>query len=319
LRAFAYLLDRSVLAIHPLNKAICRGSIASTAAADGFLDTNVFRVVRRLNERRSPESTLSVAAEMMPSALCMAHKAELMFAAMANDRSRLVVGYFPLIDELNHAYFDLLETEWPGGRVSELYCASVALVDQLLARIMQAAGPDTLVVVSSDHGAASTRKVLHLNELFAAEGLVKRTGSAYDLPRSAAFYHPSDCGQVIARRNVDQRRILAALRRVRERAQAEFGIDIGMQEGSGDDPYIAFLFPLGDGYFTGNPPGPGRPPLNSGRRGGHHLSPLSPTPWIQAMLGLWSPRSAALAQELPSIPTDNKNVKDFLLEAMGEK
>jgi hypothetical protein len=228
------------------------------------------------------------------------------------------VGYFPLIDVLNHAYCDLLETEWPDGRVSELYCASVALVDKLLERVMQAAGQDTLVVVSSDHGAASSRKLLHLNELLAAEGIVKRSGDEYDLPRSAAFYHPSDCGQVVARHNGDRAAILAALRRALDRARQEFGIDIGMQEGGGDDPYIAFLFPLGDGYFTGNHPGRGRPTLDSARRGGHHLSPLSPTPWIQAMLGLWSPRSAALAKELPAIPTDNKDVKDFLLAAMGE-
>ncbi|MFI5369314.1 MAG: hypothetical protein ACHQ1F_09915 [Spirochaetia bacterium] len=111
---------------------------------------------------------------------------------------------------------------------------------------------------------------------------------------------------------------MAALRRGLDRARREFGIEIGMVEGSGDDPYVAFLFPLGDGYFTGNPPGRGRPALDGARRGGHHLSPFSPTPWIQAMLGLWSPRSTGLSKELPAVPADNKDVKDFLLEAMGE-
>jgi hypothetical protein len=317
--AFAHLLDGSVLIINPLIKAVSRGSIPGTAAMDGFMDTNVFRVVRRLNERRGAKSILSVAAEMMPSELCMAQKADLMRAAITNERSRLVVGYFPLIDELNHAYFDLLESEWPEGRVSELYCASVALVDQLLDRVMSAAGQDTLVVVSSDHGAASSRKLLYLNELLAAEGLVRRSGDAYDLRRSMAFYHPSDCGQVVARQNVDRMAALSGLRRALEHARGEHGVDIGMQEGSRDDPYIAFLYPLGDGYFTGHPPGRGRPVLDRGRRGGHHLSPLSPTPWIQAMLGLWSPRSAALTKVLPGVPSDNKDVKSFLLEAMGER
>ncbi len=318
LKVFAHLLDRSALVFHPLNDAVIRGSLGGTSAGDGFLDTNVFRVVRRLNERRSADSILSVAAEMMPSELCMAQKAKLMSTAIANERSRLVVGYFPLIDELNHAYFDLLETEWPAGRVSGLYFASVALVDRLLEEVMQAAGQDTLVVVSSDHGAGSIRKQVHLNELLAAEGLVKRSADAYDLPRSAAFYHPSDCGQVIARASADRPAILSALRRALDRARREFGIDIGMQAGIGDDPYIAFLFPLGDGYFTGHHPGRGRPALDGARRGGHHLSPFSPTPWIQAMLGLWSPRSTALSKELPAIPADNKDVKSFLLEVMGE-
>jgi hypothetical protein len=318
LRAFVHLLDRSVLVFHPLNTPVTRGSIVGTSAADGFLDTNVFRLVRRMNERRSAEASVSVAAEMMPSELSTAHKAELLSAAIVNERSRLVVSYFPLIDELNHAYFDLLETEWPDGRVSELYCAAMALVDKMLERVMEGAGKDALVVLSSDHGAGSIRKQVHLNELLAAEGLVKRSADAYDLPRSAAFYHPSDCGQVVGRDNGDRTAILAGLRRALDRARSEFGIDIGMQEAGGDDPYIAFLFPLGDGYFTGNHPGRGNPALDTLRRGGHHLSPFSPTPWIQAVLGLWSPRSAALARELPAIPSDNKDVKSFLLEVMGE-
>jgi hypothetical protein len=318
LKAVAHLLDRSVLVFHPLNHAVTRGSIAGAPPSQGFLDTNVFRVVRRLNERRDTDARIPVSAEMMVSELCMAQKAMFMGGAIENGHSRLVVGYFPLIDELNHAYFDSLETEWPDGRVTELYLAAAALVDGLLEQVMHAAGQDTLVVVSSDHGAGPIRKQVHLNELLAAEGLVKRSTRAYDLPRSAAFYHPSDCGQVVARGGTDRAPILAALRRALDRARREFGIDIDMEEGGSDDPYIAFLFPLGDGYFTGNPPGRGRPMLDSGRRGGHHLSPFSPTPWIQAMLGLWSPRSKELSKELPPVPADNKDVKNFLLEAMGE-
>ncbi len=318
LRAIAYLLDRSVLIFHPLIKAVARGMVAGAAASDGFLDTNVFRVARALNERCQSDALLPVSAEMLPSELSMDQKAKLMSAAIANERSRLVIGYFPIIDELNHAYFDLLETEWPNGRVSELYCASVALVDKVLGQVMNAAGQDDLVVVSSDHGAGSIRRQIHLNELLAAEGLVRRSETAYDLPRSSAFYHPSDCGQVVARNRADLAAILSALRRALDRARQEFGVDIGMQEGSSDDPYIAFLFPLGDGYFTGRHPARGRPVLDRTRRGGHHLSPFSPTPWIQAMLGLWSPRSGSLVKELPAIPADNKDVKSYLLEVMGE-
>ena len=317
-KVLAQLLDRSALFFHPLNNAVTRGSTAGASAADGFLDTNVFRVVRRLNERRDSDARIPVSAEMMVSELCMAQKGKLMGGAMADKHSRLVVCYFPLVDELNHAYFDVLETEWPDGRVSELYLVAVALVDKLLEQVMQAAGPDTLVVVSSDHGAGSIRKQVHLNELLASEGLVKRSADAYDLSRSSAFYHPSDCGQVVSRRGADRASMLAALRRALDRARREFAIDIGMQEGSSDDPYIAFLFPLGDGYFTGRPPGRGRPMLDRARRGGHHLSPFSPTPWIHAMLGLWSPRSNKLSEELPAIPADNKDVKNFILEAMGE-
>ena len=90
-----------------------------------------------------------------------------------------------------------------------------------------------------------------------------------------------------------------------------------MKEGGGEDPYLAFLYPLSDGYFTGHAPGRGRPVLRKAS-GGHHLSPLSPTPWIQAMLGLWSPRTRALAREVPPIPTANTGVKGFLLGCWEE-
>jgi hypothetical protein len=36
------------------------------------------------------------------------------------------------------------------------------------------------------------------------------------------------------------------------------------------------------------------------------------------MLGLWSPRFGALAKDPPATPTDNKDVKCFLLRVMGE-
>lgn len=315
--AFAHLLDRSILVLSPLNQPATRGAAPDPAVTAGFLDTNVFRVVRRLNEGRDAADSLPVTVEMMPSERCMTQKADLMLGAISNAHSRLVVGYFPLIDELNHVYFDQLESEWPGGRVSELFCASVALVDRLLSRVMAAADQDTLVVVSSDHGAASSRSLLHLNELLAAEGLVRRRGNGYDLRRSMAYYHPSDCGQVVAQGEIDRPKALSSLRRTLQRAQQEYGVDIGVLEGSRSDPYLAFLYPLGKGYFTGDPPDPGKPVLDRGRGGGHHLSPLSPTPWIQAMLGLWSPRSVRLAKDLSVIPDDNKDVKCFLLQGMG--
>jgi hypothetical protein len=173
------------------------------------------------------------------------------------------------------------------------------------------------MVVSSDHGAGPIGSLLHLNELLAAEGLVRRRVDGYDLRASAVFYHPSDCGQVLIRKGIDRKKAMAALRRSIARAHREHGVEIGIQEGVGEDPYLAFLYPLADGYFTGHPPGGGMPVLDTGRRGGHHLSPLSPTPWMQAMLGLWSPRSKSLERELPSLPVENAKVKAFLLETMG--
>lgn len=314
--AYAHLVEKNLLLVSPLTIPGLRGAAAGGPGSDYSIDSNAFREVRGINDHREASEQVPVKAEMAPSELSMDRKTELMLSAIARTSSRLVVGYFPIIDEFSHVYADRLEQDWPRGRVSELFSACASTVDRLLSRVMAASDGDTLVVVSSDHGAASTRKLLHLNELLAAEGLVRRAGGGYDLRASQVFYHPSDCGQVLARPGVDREKSLAALRRAIGRAGAEHGVEIGLSEGGGEDPYLAFLYPLADGYFTGHPPGRGRP-LVKKASGGHHLSPLSATPWIQATLGLWSPRSHALVQELPPVPSENAGVKAFLLETMG--
>lgn len=331
-RAYAQLLDRSLLVLSPLNTAMVRGAVAGALAdsgdwMEGFLDANVFRSARKLNEGRAPADRIRLSTEMHVSAMSMKQKSDLMLGAARNPHSRLVVGYFPLIDEYNHAYVDLLESQWPdpaspgtAGRATEVFLECAALVDDMLGRLMAAAGPDTLLVVSSDHGAMSHRSVLHVNELFAAAGLVRRISaesglSGYDFRRSAAYYHPSDCGQVVVnqaearRRGLSRRDLSGRVRAIADQA------GVGMAEGGPDSPYLAFFFPLGDKYFTGRPPGRGRPALDGDRAGGHHLSPLSPTPWIQAVLGLWSSRSTI--EGFGSMPTANRDLKPFLLDQMG--
>jgi hypothetical protein len=338
--AYAQLLDPSVLVLTPLNVAMVRGGIVgpptgSSESLNGFLDANVFRAARRLNEDRASAERIPLSAEMLLSAVSMKQKSDLMLAAVGNPHSRLVVGYFPLVDEYNHAYADLLESEWPdpagppalggasagiAGRATEVFLECAALVDDLLARLMAAAEPDTLLVVSSDHGAMSHRSLLHVNELFAEAGLVRRApeGSSpggYDLRRSAAYYHPSDCGQVVVghaelqRHGLDRPNLIRRVRAIAGQA------GIGMVEGGPDAPYLAFFYPLGDGYYTGRPPRRGRPALDGKKAGGHHLSPLSPTPWIQAVLGLWSSGSTAAA--FGNAPAANCGLKSYLLDQLG--
>jgi len=339
-RVFAQLLDSSLLVLSPLNKAMVRGAVpASGGMRDGFLDANAFRAARGLNKDRPPAARIPLPAELLLSTASMKQKTDLMLAAAAGTQSRLVVGYFPLIDEYNHAYVDMLESQWPRadgqpegqpegagavtggpGRATEVFLGCAALVDDLLARLMAAAGPDTLLIVSSDHGAMSHRSVLHVNELFVASGLVKRrvggsSPAGYDLRRSAAYYHPSDCGQVVVndaearRRGFDRAGLLSRVRAIADKAGA------GLLEGAPDLPYIAFFFPLGDRYFTGRPPRHCRPALDAHKAGGHHLSPLSPTPWIQAVLGLWS--SSAAVGAFGDAPTANCDLKNYILAQMG--
>lgn len=330
-RVMAQLLDSTLLVLSPLNPAMVRGGMSNgsvpgagaiAAEAGGrFLDTNVFRATRRLNQDRAPNSRVPLEAEMMSSVLSMRQKIDLMAAAARSGEPRLVVGYFPLIDEFNHAYVDLLDSEWPEGRASEVFLACVSLVEELLDRLMRLAGPETLVVVSSDHGAMPHRSMLHINERLAEAGLVRRAAvrpahGGYDLHRSTAYYHPSDCGQVIFNEEEARLRHLVLPQVMGRLHSVADGVGIGMQVPDPHAPYIAFLYPLGDCHFTGAPPRKGRPALDSGKAGGHHLSPLSGSTWMQAVLGLWSSSPEARGA-LRAVPTANTALSPFLLDHMG--
>jgi len=315
--AFLYLLDRSTLVVAPIRPAMLRGGLHPATAGEDFVDLDVFRHVRRLHQRLGNETTISVAAEVAPASMAMSQKEDLMIETIRAGSSALVIGYFPVIDEYNHVYADRLESEWPEGRASQVFSSCALLVDQCIAKVMAEADEDTLVVVSSDHGSVAHRSILHINELFADAGLVRRADFGYDLSRSLAFYHPSDCGLVMTRNRTDAPRLLAGIRGALDRARAEMKVDIGLLEGGPEDPYLAFLYPMADGYFTGNAPGMGRSALEWGKAGGHHLSPLTPNPWIQAVLGLWSPRKGAKAEISGSIPNENRGLKSFLINSLG--
>jgi hypothetical protein len=109
--------------------------------------------------------------------------------------------------------------------------------------------------------------------------------------------------------------LLAAIRRVVDLANGKYSANIALEPGRQSLPYAAFLYPLGDTYFTGRAPRKGRPTLDRKKQGGHHLSPLSPTPWIQALIGLWSPSQRI--RTLPPIPSANCGLKAFLLDLLG--
>ena len=63
---------------------------------------------------------------------------------------------------------------------SGLFSACARMVDDLLGGLMSGMDDDTLLVVSSDHGAMAQRSFLHLNEVFAAAGLTRKKADGYD-------------------------------------------------------------------------------------------------------------------------------------------
>jgi hypothetical protein len=240
--------------------------------------------------------------------------------------ARLFMIYFSLIDELSHAYLDQIEESWPAGRGSEIARRSYALLDAYLGRIMEEADQRTLVAVSSDHGQAPFRRILRLNELFLEAGLVKSGGRGYDWRRSPAFYHPADCGQVVVnpgrvrRGGLSRETLLRRAVDCIEAANKGFDARIAYRIGEPPDPYLLFLYPRGDTYFTGKGR-PGEGILDSERRGGHHLSPYCPSEWIRSLLALWSPGGLPATDgpggQACQPPGRNTELKSYLLAWLG--
>jgi hypothetical protein len=246
---------------------------------------------------------------------------ELALSVVRELRSTLTVLYFSLIDELCHVYLDQIEGSWPEGRAAELLRRCYGLLDSYIGRMMDCLDENTLLVLSSDHGQAPYRRVLRLNDLLAKIGLVRRGKKGYDLRRSVAYYHPANCGQVVVNPRIAYKAGLSRegigkqVLRCVEQANSSLGAEISFLWGGENDPYLLFLYPRADTHLTGRYD-PETEVLDSGLRGGQHLSPLCPTPWIQAILGLWSP--AGLAFDRQSIPDRNADVKNFLLRYLFE-
>jgi hypothetical protein len=247
----------------------------------------------------------------------MRQKSGLMQWAVRNTPAGLTICYVPLMDEFNHTWFHLCDSRPADPRADQLFGECGAMIDAFLAELMAMADNETLLVVSSDHGALPFRRLLHLNEVFVDAGLVRRAGRGYDYARSTAWYHPSDCGQVVVNEREARHRglarpalraaALAALKHVND----AHGARIAAAEPGPSDPFLLYLYPESDTYFTGDPPSPGKPALDPRRSGGHHLSPLTASTWIDAMIGLWSPRSGARAAD--GVPARNVELKEFVL------
>ena len=270
---------------------------------------NLFRYSRR-------NGGLTIDEELRPSELVTAQMGEMALRAIQMLSSTLTIVYFSLIDEISHVYLDRIIDGWPDSREAQLLQRCYRTLDTYIGKIMQSLENDTLLVVSADHGQAPYRRIIHLNELFAQAALVRRSGNGYDLRRSAAYYHPSGCGQVVInprRVNLSRLspgRIEARVLRCLEQANLSLGTRIAHLRGGQTDPYLLFLYPGGETHLSGRYDEKAKI-LDTNRRGGQHLSPLCPTPWMQALLGLWCP--GGLRFPKADIPDRNAEVKGLLL------
>jgi hypothetical protein len=323
-RAYAHLLTPEALTLFPESPAVVRFGPAAPAgigrppAAESFRDMSVFRRARRLADAGVP---ISVAAELAPSRAAVRQQTGLARWAFSEAAARCTICYLPLVDEASHSWIHAWESRPAEPRADQLFVECASMIDGFLADLMATIGPDTLLVLSSDHGALPFRRMLHVNEAFADAGLVRRAGGGYDWGRSAAWYHPSDCGQVVVnepearRRGLSRPALAAGVRAAVETANRAHGAHITAIDAVPGDPFLLQLYPEADTYLTGDAPSPGKPALNPRRSGGHHLGPLTPSPWIDALLGLWSPREGSRTPE--GAPRRNIEVKDFLSKRLA--
>ena len=280
------------------------------------------------------EGGLSVDEEMRLSEYVTTQMGELALACVRDLSSDLTILYFSLIDELGHVYLDQIEALWPEGRAAELLRRCYRLLDSYIAKIMDSLGQtslgeNTLLVLSADHGQAPFRRVLHLNDMLAEVGLVRTSGSrakrgrtkeGYDLSRSVAYYHPANCGQVVVN-PTQARKAGLSPEQIGERvlhcvaqANESFRSEIAHLWGGETDPYLLFLYPRSDTHLSGRYRA-GAEVVDTELKGGQHLSPLCPTPWMQAMLALWSP--SGLPFDKGTVPDRNTGVKQLLLRYLS--
>lgn len=275
-------------------------------------------------------------------------------SATAASASALSIYYFSPLDDICHAYMDQIQESWPDGRGARLVRRSMERIGSYIRSVMEKMPRNGLLILTGDHGQVSYRRRLHINELFERRGLIGSRGHALDFKRATAYYHPSNCGQVVvnparaqraygdagaadaratdidshAARASDRQSeayvaatlptetrtlLLRVVRSIVRQANEEYHAELELLGGGPGDPYLAFLYPTGDTFFSGQ-----RHPrgtiVDATACGGHHLSPLGGSPWINAAVGVWSPSGSIAAED---VPNDSTGMKDFVLHQCG--
>jgi arylsulfatase A-like enzyme len=122
----------------------------------------------------------------------VAHDCDLLIAgshwALGNWRADVLFHYSPMTDSAGHAWVGALDPTAPGhdpalaARVWPRYAAVFHELDRWLGAVVEAAGPDAVVAVVSDHGMAGVNRFLDVNRILERAGLLARLpGGGIDL------------------------------------------------------------------------------------------------------------------------------------------
>lgn len=108
-----------------------------------------------------------------------------------------LIMHYHLIDSLNHTYLSSLCKNFPSydernnERVEQIYRASYRIIDDMIGRIVNSAGKDAMIVVTSDHSALPCWNYVSIEAALAESGLMKYKGNyEVDMKNSQVFvYH----------------------------------------------------------------------------------------------------------------------------------
>ncbi len=126
-------------------------------------------------------------------------------AVLAGHDADLVVVYLPMTDDVGHEMLGFCDERSAAHRpdiaatIWSLVARCYRWSDDILARVLDAAGPDDTVLLGADHGMVGSAHLVHLNDQLVAAGLaVAGADGEIDPGRSAAFYHPANNGALYA-------------------------------------------------------------------------------------------------------------------------
>ncbi|WP_202456107.1 alkaline phosphatase family protein [Frigidibacter albus] len=106
---------------------------------------------------------------------------------MTEDRTELTAVVLDGPDKIQHLFWRYLDAECHSGepgewtdRITQLATDFYRQMDDNIRRMVETAGPDTNVILVSDHGFGPTTEILYINQWLAEKGYLTWTGRAED-------------------------------------------------------------------------------------------------------------------------------------------
>lgn len=150
------------------------GYARETARRNGFYATlGMPHDTWGMSESRLDEQAFLSAADELLSV-----RAGLCLSELRKQRSGLFVFYFDTLDVLQHLFWRFIDPRHPlhapGSRYAGVIDDYYRRIDRVVGTVLERCGPDTTVLVLSDHGFGGFRRAVHLNHWLMQKGYLSR-------------------------------------------------------------------------------------------------------------------------------------------------